>query len=81
MAQPSFGAEPSITLLKQITQAGGSLILDLDKQAYTVTQLRDLASSLKYQATLTIKMGRNPLSSNQCSQIARARPGQVIFWF
>lgn len=81
ISQVSFGAEPSIPMLKQITQAGGSLIVDLDKQSYTVSQLLDLASSLKFQATLTIKMGQSHLSATQCAQIARARPGQVVFWF
>lgn len=78
---PVWPEEASISMLKQITQAGGSLILDLEKQRYTVPQLLDLASSLKYQSTLTIKAGKGILSPVQCAQIARARPGQVIFWF
>lgn len=73
--------EPGIPALMQITQAGGSLVLDLDKSRYTVTQLVSLAASLKYQATLTIKLGSKPLTAVQCAQIAKARPGQVVFWF
>lgn len=80
-AAPVWAEEPSLSMLKQITQAGGSLILDLEKQDYTVSQLVDLASSLKYQSTLTIKMVKGKLSPVQCAQIAKARPGQVIFWF
>ena len=71
----------SVAELKLITQAGGALIIDLESQPLTVVQLADLAASLKFQATLTIKMGRKPLTATQCAQVARARPGQVIFWF
>lgn len=78
---PAWAEGPSIAMLKQIIQAGGSLILDLGEHKYTVTQLQDLASSLKYQSTLTIKLGDSQLSPVQCAQIAKARPGQVIFWF
>lgn len=74
-------SEPSVTALMQITQAGGSLVLDLEKHSYTVTQLATLAASLKFQATLTLKMSSQPLNAAQCIQIAKARPGQVIFWF
>ncbi len=75
------GSRPAVTELKQIIESGGSIIVDLEKQNYSAAQLRDLASGLKFQSTLTIKMGDKPLSPAQCSQIARARPGQVIFWF
>lgn len=78
---PVWAEEISIAALKQITQAGGSLILDLEKQRFTVTQLVDLASSLKYQSTLIIKGSKGILSPPQCVQIAKARPGQVSFWF
>lgn len=78
---PVWPEEPSVNMLKQITQAGGSLIIDLEKQSYTVSQLLDLASSLKYQSTLTIKTGKGRLSPVQCAQIASAKPGQIIFWF
>lgn len=78
---PAFAQGPSTNMLKQITQAGGSLILDLEKYPYSVSQLADLASSLKFQATLTIKASPKSLSAAQCAQIAKARPGQVIFWF
>lgn len=81
MSIPAYAEGPPINMLKEITMAGGSLIVDLDKQQYTVSQLVDLASSLKFQSTLTIKSDAKTLSATQCAQIAKARPGQVIFWF
>ncbi len=74
-------AGKSITELMSITQAGGSLIIDLDKKAYSATELAALAASLKFEATLTIKSATGKLSTTQCIQIARARPGHVVFWF
>lgn len=77
-----FAQEPNITELRAITQAGGSLIVDLDKRKYTASELKMLAESLKYEATLTIKMSaKNRLSVSQCVQIAQSNPGKVVFWF
>lgn len=78
----AFAQEPNITELRAITQAGGSLIVDLDKKKYTTSELKMLAESLKYEATLTIKMSaRNRLTVTQCAQIAQSNPGKVAFWF
>lgn len=81
LAQPAICADKSLADLRRIAEAGGGFILDLDKKDYTVSELVSLASSLKYQATLTIKVGGANLSTSQCAQIAKARPGQVVFWF
>ena len=72
----------TVTELLQLTQAGASLELDLRQNSYTSVDLIRLAQSLKFQSTLTIIMpAKGGLTIAQCMQIARARPGQVIFRF
>ncbi|RRD69055.1 MULTISPECIES: hypothetical protein [unclassified Desulfovibrio] len=81
LTSPCLAGEKNVTELRQIAQAGGSLIVDMDKRRYTVTELINVASALIQGATLTIKMDDNALTVTQCAQIARAKPGQVRFWF
>lgn len=72
----------SMAELRLILSAGGSLVLELDNGAYTAVELAQLASALKYQATLTIRMGKSKrLTAAECAMIAKKRPGQVVFWF
>ena len=67
--------------LRQIAQAGGSLILDMDEHKYSVTELVSVAKVLSNDATLTIRMGDGQrLTLAQCLQITKARPGRVRFW-
>lgn len=84
LAMPALaqGREMTSSELRQIVQAGGSLIVELEKHNLSVSELAMLAGNLKEKATLTIKTGpRAGLTANQCAQIVRARSGQVIFWF
>lgn len=78
----SISAEMNFSELKFIVQAGGSLIIDLEKNHLGVSELVTLASNLKYNSTLTIKMAPGKsFTSSQCAQIAKASPGHVVFWF
>ena len=83
LAVPALAAGGmNVNDLRQIAQAGGSIIVDLDDRAYSVTELAAVAAALAHGATLTVKMdGKVRLSVTQCVQIAKARPGQVTFWF
>lgn len=80
---PCLAAEKSTSELRLIAQAGGSLIVDLSKHGYSASELIAIASSLSHGASLTIRMRQDgsELSTTQCAQIARAKPGQVRFWF
>lgn len=78
---PAYAAEMGSAELRAIVQAGGSLILDLDKGRWTANELAMLAANLKYNSTLTIKMSGKKLTAVQCAQIASASPGHVVFWF
>lgn len=74
--------EKSANELRLITSAGDSLIVDLRRHGYSVSELIAIASSLNHGASLTIRMQGSPeLSTAQCIQIAKAKPGQVRFWF
>lgn len=77
------GCGKSTSELRLIAQAGGSLIVDLSKHSYSASELIAIASSLSHGASLTIRMRQDgsELSATQCAQIARAKPGQVRFWF
>ncbi len=82
LASPCPAAEKNVSELRIIAQAGGSLVLDMSKHAYSTSELIAIASSLNHGASLTIRMQGSPeLSTAQCAQIARAKPGQVRFWF
>lgn len=83
LATPCLAAEKSTSELRLIAQAGGSLIVDLSKHSYSASELIAIASSLSHGASLTIRMRQDgsELSATQCAQIARAKPGQVRFWF
>lgn len=81
LASPCLAGEKTVAELCQIAQAGGSLLVDLDKRLYSTIELATIAATLNHGATLTIKMGDNALSVSQCTQITRAKPGQVQFWF
>lgn len=82
LASPAAAAATKNTQeLRQIAQAGGSLIIDLERNSYSVSELRQIALSLNHGATLTIRTGSKSLSVPECLQIIQARPGQVKFWF
>ena len=72
----------SVNELRQIAQAGGSIVVDLEERDYSVTELAVVAAALAHGATLTIRVSdRKRLPVAQCLQIAKTRPGQVCFWF
>lgn len=80
--QVCLAESPSIVQLLQLTQAGASIELDLRDKHYSASELVRLASSLKFEATLTLIVGSNSqLSVSQCVQIAKSAPGHVIFRF
>ncbi|WP_302737749.1 hypothetical protein [uncultured Desulfovibrio sp.] len=83
LTSPCLAAEKSTSELRLIAQAGGSLIVDLSKHGYSASELIAIASSLSHGTSLTIRMRQDgsELSIAQCAQIARAKPGQVRFWF
>lgn len=83
LTSPCLAAGKSTSELRLIAQAGGSLVLDMSKHAYSTSELIAIASSLRHGASLTIRMRQDgsELSATQCAQIARAKPGQVRFWF
>ena len=81
LASPAIAASKNTQELRQIAQAGGSLIIDLDRSSYSVSELRQIALSLNHGATLTIRTGSKSLSVPECLQIIQARPGHVRFWF
>ena len=71
----------SVSELRQLAQAGGSLIVDMRNRRYTVTELLTIAAGLLPEATLTVKMDRgDELSAEECLQLARSHPGQIRFW-
>lgn len=79
---PCLAGDKSISELRQIVQAGGSLILDMSNRRYSVTELLTLAAALRDNATLTIKMDRGgELSTVDCQRLSKSRPGQIRFWF
>lgn len=79
---PCLAGDKSITELRQIVQAGGSLILDMSNRRYSVTELLTLAAALRDNATLTIRMDRGgELSTVDCQRLSKSRPGQIRFWF
>lgn len=80
LACPSYGAE-SMQTMRQIAQAGASLVIDLDRNRLSPSELIQLAKSLGPGSTLTIRIGQQRLETSHCLQIAKAKPGQVIFWF
>lgn len=80
-AQPAEAGDMTVNELRQIALSGGSIIVDLDKKHYTVSALVNAASSLSHGANLTIKESDGNLTATQCQQIARAKPGQMKFWF
>lgn len=82
VASPCMAARKSVSELRLIAQAGASLIVDIDRDNYSVTELVVIASSLSHGATLTIKtQDGSAFSTAQYAQIAKAKPGQVCFWF
>ena len=83
LTSPCLATEKSTSELRLIGQAGGSRIVDLSKHGYSASELIAIASSLSHGASLTIRMRQDgsELSATQCAQIARAKPGQVRFWF
>lgn len=79
---PCLAGDKSVSELRQIVQAGGSLILDMSNRRYSVTELLTLAAALRDNATLTIKMDRGgELSTVDCLRLSKSRPGQIRFWF
>ena len=81
-ATPCMAGEKSVSELRQIAQAGGSLIVDMRHRRYTVTELLTIAAGLQPDATLTVRMDRgNELSTAECLQLAQTHPGQIRFWF
>lgn len=79
---PCLAGDKSVSELRQIVQAGGSLILDMSNRRYSVTELLTLAAALRDNATLTIKMDRGgELSTVDCQRLSKSRPGQIRFWF
>lgn len=82
LAGPCLAGDKSVSELRQIVQAGGSLILDMSNRRYSVTELLTLAAALRDNATLTIKMDRGgELSTVDCLRLSKSRPGQIRFWF
>lgn len=82
LAGPCLAGDKSVSELRQIVQAGGSLILDMSNRRYSVTELLTLAAALRDNATLTIKMDRGgELSTVDCQRLSKSRPGQIRFWF
>lgn len=68
--------------LRQMAQAGASLIINLDQNKLSISELRFLAQSLNGNATLTIKSEKqDALPTTFCVQLAREHPGKIIFWF
>lgn len=79
---PCLAGDKSVSELRQIVQAGGSLILDISNRRYSVTELLTLAAALRDNATLTIRMDRGgELSTVDCQRLSKSRPGQIRFWF
>lgn len=79
---PCLAGDKSVSELRQIVQAGGSLILDISNRRYSVTELLTLAAALRDNATLTIRMDRGgELSTVDCLRLSKSRPGQICFWF
>lgn len=79
---PCLAGDKSVSELRQIVQAGGSLILDMSNRRYSVTELLTLAAALRDNATLTIRMDRGgELSTVDCQRLSKSRPGQIHFWF
>lgn len=79
---PCLAGDKSVSELRQIVQAGGSLILDMSTRRYSVTELLTLAAALRDNATLTIRMDRGgELSTVDCQRLSKSRPGQIRFWF
>lgn len=79
---PCLAGDKSVSELRQIVQAGGSLILDMSNRRYSVTELLTLAAALRDNATLTIRMDRGgELSTVDCQRLSKSRPGQIRFWF
>lgn len=79
---PCLAGDKSVSELRQIVQAGGSLILDMSIRRYSVTELLTLAAALRDNATLTIRMDRGgELSTVDCQRLSKSRPGQIRFWF
>lgn len=79
---PCLAGDKSVSELRQIVQAGGSLILDMSNRRYSVTELLTLAAALRDNATLTIRMDRGgELSTVDCLRLSKSRPGQIRFWF
>lgn len=79
---PCLAGDKSVSELRQIVQAGGSLILDMSNRRYSMTELLTLAAALRDNATLTIRMDRGgELSTVDCQRLSKSRPGQIRFWF
>lgn len=79
---PCLAGDKSVSELRQIVQAGDSLILDMSNRRYSVTELLTLAAALRDNATLTIRMDRGgELSTVDCQRLSKSRPGQIRFWF
>ena len=79
---PCLAGDKSVSELRQIVQAGGSLILGMSNRRYSVTELLTLAAALRDNATLTIRMDRGgELSTVDCQRLSKSRPGQIRFWF
>lgn len=79
---PCLAGDKSVSELRQIVQAGGSLILDMSNRRYSVTELLTLAAALRDNATLTIRMDRGgELSTVDYQRLSKSRPGQIRFWF
>ena len=82
LTSPCLAGDKSVSELRQIVQAGGSLILDMSNRRYSVTELLTLAAALRDNATLTIRMDRGgELSTVDCQRLSKSRPGQIRFWF
>ncbi len=82
LTSPCLAAPKSMSELRQLCASGASLILDMSSHRYSVSELRMLAQALRSNATLTIRMDRGgELSTAECLQLSRARPGQIRFWF
>lgn len=82
-AQPYMarGAVKSAVELRQIAQAGGSLIIELANSGYSMAELLQIAQSLAAGATLTLKIDRaGRYSTAQLLQIVKARPGKITIW-
>lgn len=72
----------TISELKQIAAAGGSLILgEKAINSFTFTEFKQLAAALSNNATLTLIHPYTKFTAQQLKQLAAANQGHVIFDF